>query len=615
MNLIKVLVNGAKSVLKKQRRTYHTLKYTSVGPVSRPETKAKAEEHVGRVWEELEDTGALNPIKGTISVISFTEFWLNGHYNNDGDLMADASKPISWDAYKTVRDAFIDKVTTLDPGVVVIGGTAAIDTGDVDKNQKKIGENRGFILSSHDPKTVVEIGKKEESDIDGWTSDFVFRGGDGPVRVAIPDVLGKGRAATFWVSICLDSAISIPKPYDKYLPVDAIISPAAGFPYGVEIPKNSYLLISDTKNFDPSIYRDRVIAWKEVEDKPEISQLIRSIKDSGTVSVENASYLHSTLMSYERLKPYLEPYNKKTIMECQWYPKDNPTPTMLSVTLPMLTGDIPDPVDFIQKTFTQGANLITNFMTEGEVAKAYSELESVGKELPKDYIQKEVKDVINEQVDETLSNVDDPTSLTTEELIEKLDMTAISNAVNAKVSREVFLGMAGDKNFSTFSSKYSVDVNRARYLSDIAISRPIEQGIAKADTSGISYLDLKVKEAVHNLQVGWWKEQSTELQKQYASNLEAYNETTSEIAKKNQTLKQVEAELESKPDNSNLLEQKKQLEEEINRETAKQVEQEQAKEKSASNAKEADEQVTSTEKEATETGKEAQKREGEIFGE
>ncbi|MEM7298376.1 MAG: hypothetical protein AAF391_08940 [Bacteroidota bacterium] len=567
----------------------------------------------------LKDHGVWDIPDGVLKVVSLTEFGING-YEEDGEFKADASAVVDHETYMEFRGACQDYVRNLGPHVVLCTGTAAVDTGEV-LDGKKVGENKGAVILGSDPENIVEFMKRSQSPIDGWTDEFSVRSGEGPVHISVPDLFGVGRPTNIYVAVCLDAA-RYPSQ-QREMPVDIMLSPAAGFPNGPKLIDDTYLLVADTQKFadtvedrDGKIVPDRMSVWEATKSNSILKKTLSYIEDAGWFSLETMSMIEGTILSYPLLEGMLEPSRSLKRIEAVYYPSED-YPDHMTVSDLKLDTLLPESSSLVEEVFSGEANIMSQYRTKELVESIVDDIFEIAKEMPTKFLQEKIDDLVAKEVNGALDKVVDPMSASRDELERRIDIREISSKTSNLIEQNMLHMFSGSAEALAILSKYNITrISTARNISEKFVAGPIIEELGSVDgTSGKSYIDVVVDSSISSWRIGMLTEHSGELEREATKAESAYHKTQAEVTAKKAALESVEEKLRTDPTNETLLEQKKQIEAEI---TAAETEaKKQESQKEEAERKEAEAKSTISEEESAREREQADitKREKAIFHE
>jgi hypothetical protein len=215
------------------RRSYQTHRVAMLNNLNRSiKTIADGKAAIHEVFTFLELNQFLVELPGCLTVVSTPEFWANGQLGADKTWEFGAGDPLPLEIFEAMVAESREWTRRLPPGIVVVFGGVAIDTGLVAPDGKKIGANVSWIVESGPDGSLVYMNKANTSTIDGWDLDvFVpdaYGGGKvGPINFVVTD--GRtGEKHVITVYCCLDMTEALPP---EKLPGDQVVmAVSAGAP-------------------------------------------------------------------------------------------------------------------------------------------------------------------------------------------------------------------------------------------------------------------------------------------------------------------------------------------------------------------------------------------------
>ncbi|WP_437313023.1 hypothetical protein [Sorangium sp. So ce385] len=557
-------------------RQYHSYRSLLLPGKRLPKSRSEAVDSIVRQLDLVKTSGYFDPKPGVLNIVSGFEFGFNGAQDPEtGDFEFSARHPIPKSWYIDMVIAVQDRLSKLPEGIVYCPGTLALDV-ETTLNGKQVGENRGFLISSGKESDIVEFTKANQHPIDGWEECFHV-GGDGPVLYRAKDVLG-GQDAWIAVAVCFDYTQELTSGRVRFpIRPDIILSPSAGWPKR-NSPDDVAVIVNDAKfnPFSDTKYFSQTGEWKPVERDPVLSKALARLKDAFPVATPFLTGLQMTLLESPRWAEYVKPYK---VMSLQPY-----SVVDFGLEKAVDTGERALVEEISEERLTQVADavahdqgsLVTGGIGETEVARYVQTLTEMTRDLPWDFFKGQINDAISEEVERQLKEGGlDPTS-NTDDLFGKLDLDAIRQVVRETTTELVMSSVGGNADFvKELVTPLGQDVATGLVTSAFG-DRLVRNMDAASD--GTSFLRATIELTLTDRRLHALKQDASRLQAELASASRAVEATSGEVAARAASLSAVEERLESDPTNTDLLEQKRSLEQELGtlRETLRQKEKENA---------------------------------------
>ena len=215
------------------RRSYQTHRVAMLNNLNRSiKTIADGKAAIHEVFTFLELNQFLVELPNCLTVASTPEFWANGQLDAFEKWVFGAGDPLRLEIFEAMVAESREWARRLPPGIVVVFGGVAIDTGLVSPSGKKIGANVSWIVESGPNGGLIYMNKANTSNIDRWDLNVfipeVYGGGKvGPVNFVVTD--GRtGEKHVITVYCCLDMTEALPP---EELPGDQVVmAVSAGAP-------------------------------------------------------------------------------------------------------------------------------------------------------------------------------------------------------------------------------------------------------------------------------------------------------------------------------------------------------------------------------------------------
>jgi hypothetical protein len=207
------------------RRQYHQQRIVMVAPYPpRIVDLAGAFQAIDDIYDFLQKAGLLAERVGCLTVVTVPEFWANGHLvpgpaGDDGAIAwlqeqaHNAGHPLPMPLFKAMVDRSRERFGALPPGVLVVFGGVAVDTGTKLSDGTVVGANLGWIVESAQPGDVVLLNKAKPHAVDGWdltvfTAGQHTEGEVGPYTFTITDPK-TGEQHVYTVYCCFDMIAAV----------------------------------------------------------------------------------------------------------------------------------------------------------------------------------------------------------------------------------------------------------------------------------------------------------------------------------------------------------------------------------------------------------------------
>jgi hypothetical protein len=542
-------------------RGYKTYRGFLVPPMRLPTTEAEAVQSVHRQLDLAKGARFFMPTKDRVNIISGCEFALNGKFNSATERMEFSAKnKMPKDYYTAIAVMVQDYMRSLPEGSVYCPGTMAIDTGKM-LGDKRVGENRGFIISSGPEGDIVEFTKKNSDPLDEWADDTITVG-DGPMLFEAKDFLGDGRSAFIVVAVCADYSKELASGKITFpIRPDLILSPSAGFP-AVPPPETMDVVVNDAIHnpFSDVLNLLQTRAWEPTIEQPVLSKFLTALGEGQGVGASLFTAMHLTLLKSEHFADYLSP---KRILSPLPY-----TLTKFGDEFAVDTGErsLPPIVtnDGVARVTaavaTDGATVVSNGIGVSDIDKYGDMLKQLTTDLPWSFAQRKMDEAIAEEVARQVEALGLDLSQQAADIYAKLNQEALQQAAVSSMADFVMSGVDATSGFQSIST--AIGNENATGLATTVLAQPLVDAIAKP-VSGESYLQATIMATILSARQHDLAQHATVLQQELVKAQLRVDVTSGEIARKKADLVDITSKLDTDPTNDDLQAQKAQLEQEV----------------------------------------------------